>query len=242
MKTLAVARRVLSQLIHDHRTMVLILFVPSILIVIFRFVFQDQKLVFNGLAPMLLGVFPLVLMFIVTSVAMLRERRTGTLERLMTMPVSKLHLIFGYMLAFSILAVAQVSLVCVVLLGFLDVPVAADVPLVVVAAVMAALLGTALGLFTSAFASSEFQAVQFMPALLFPQLLVCGLFAPQEAMAKPLQWFGDVVPLTYSVDAMKRLTFEGMWSGELQKDLTVVGGFIVASLLLASLTIKRRQN
>lgn len=242
MKTFAVTRRVLAQLSHDHRTLALIFLVPSILLTIFRFVFQNQLPLFYGFAPLLLGVFPLTLMFIITSIAMLRERRTGTLERLMTMPLSKLNLILGYMFAFSLLALVQVGLVCVVLLGLLDVPVAAPAYLVVIMAMLAALLGTALGLFVSAFASSEFQAVQFMPAFLFPQLLVCGLFVPRVAMAEPLQWFADIMPLTYSVDAMKRLAVQGMWTAELQHDMLVVAGFIVAALILGSLTIRRQQN
>lgn len=240
-KTLAVARRVLSQLSHDHRTLALIFLVPSVLLTLFRFVFQNQREMFNGFAPLLLGIFPLVLMFIVTSIAMLRERRTGTLERLMTLPLSKLDLILGYMAAFSALALVQVTLVCVVMLGFLDVPVAAGVPLVALTAMLAALLGTALGLFVSAFASSEFQAVQFMPAFVFPQLLVCGLFAARDAMAWPLQWFSTIMPLTYSVDAMRRLVTEGTWSGGLRRDLLVVAGFTLAALLLGALTIRRQE-
>jgi ABC-2 type transport system permease protein len=240
-KTGAVARRVLSQLSHDHRTLALIILVPSLLLTIFRFVFQSQRMMFNGFAPLLLGIFPLVLMFIVTSVAMLRERRTGTLERLMTMPLSKLDLIFGYMLAFSALALVQVTLVCIVMVGFLDVPLAADVPMVALTAIMAALLGTALGLLVSAFADSEFQAVQFMPAIVFPQLLVCGLFAAREHMAWPLQWLSNVLPLTYSVDAMKHLITSSSWSGDLRRDLLVVAGFTIGALLLGGLTIRRQE-
>jgi ABC-2 type transport system permease protein len=240
-KTFATAKRVLTQLTHDHRTMALIIVVPCILLTIFRFVFQNQRPVFNAVAPMLMGIFPLVLMFIVTSIAMLRERRTGTLDRLMTMPIAKADIVFGYMLAFSFLALVQVALVCIVLLGFLDVPILGGTAALAVAALLAALLGTALGLFVSAFAHSEFQAVQFMPALILPQLLVCGLFVERQYMAEPLQWFANVMPLTYSVDAMKQVASHSTWTGNFTRDVLIVAGFALAALLLGALTIRRKE-
>jgi ABC-2 type transport system permease protein len=241
-KTLGTATRVLSQLKHDHRTVGLIVFVPSLLLIIFRFVFQNQLPIFNGIAPQFLGIFPLFTMFLVTSIAMLRERRTGTLDRLMTMPTAKANIVFGYMLAFSFLALVQVAVTCTVLLGFLDVPVAGSTTQVIAAALVAAMLGAALGLFVSAFASSEFQVVQFMPAFILPQLLVCGLFAPREAMARPLQWFAEIMPMTYSVDAMKQVTTHAGWSGDFLKDIAIVGTFAIGALLLGALTIRRQEN
>lgn len=240
-KLLGTARRVLSQLKHDHRTLGLIILVPSLLIVIFRFVFQSQRPVFDSIAPQLLGVFPLITMFLVTSIAMLRERRTGTLDRLMTMPTSKANLVFGYMLAFSLLAFIQVAVACIVLLGFLDVPVAGSTVQVVGTALVAAMLGTALGLFVSAFASSEFQAVQFMPAFVLPQLLVCGLFVAREHMARPLQWFADIMPMTYSVDAMKQVTQYSGWTGDFLRDIAIVAAFALGTLTLGALTIRRKE-
>jgi ABC-2 type transport system permease protein len=241
-KTFGSAARVLNQLKHDHRTVGLIVVVPSLLLVIFRFVFQNQLPIFHAIAPQFLGIFPLFTMFLVTSIAMLRERRTGTLDRLMTMPMNKAHLVFGYMLAFSVLAFVQVAVACVVLLGFLDVPVAGSAVQVISAALVAAFLGTALGLFVSAFANSEFQVVQFMPAFVLPQLLVCGLFAARETMARPLQWFADAMPMTYSVDAMKQVTQHAGWTGDFLKDVVIVGGFALAALLLGALTIRRQEK
>jgi ABC-2 type transport system permease protein len=110
-----------------------------------------------------------------------------------------------------------------------------------ISAVLAALLGTSLGLFASAFAASEFQAVQFMPALILPQLLVCGLFVARENMARPLQWFANVMPLTYSVDAMKQVTLDSHWSGTLSHDLAIVLGFAIVALILGSITIRRQE-
>jgi ABC-2 type transport system permease protein len=240
-KILATARRVLQQLSHDHRTVGLILVVPVVLLTILKYVFQGQPQTFNSIAPMILGIFPLVIMFIVTSIATLRERTVGTLDRLMTMPISKLDFMLGYALAFAILAIVQAGLAAAVVLGPLGVDVAGSTLSVVVCAVVAALLGTSLGLFLSAFATSEFQAVQFMPAFIFPQLLVCGLFVAREQMARPLQWFADVMPLTYSVDAMKQITAYTGWTDDLVRDLVVVAGFSLAALVLGSVTIRRQE-
>lgn len=240
-KVLATARRVLQQLAHDHRTVALILFVPVILLTILKYTFQGQPETFNSIAPMILGIFPLVIMFIVTSIATLRERTVGTLDRLMTMPISKLDFILGYAVAFAVLAVIQASLASMVVLGLLGVTVAGGTVMVLVSAVVSALLGTSLGLFFSAFATSEFQAVQFMPAFIFPQLLTCGLFVARDQMARPLQWFADVMPLTYSVDAMKQISLHAQWTDALTRDLIVVVAFGIAALTLGSITIRRQE-
>ncbi|HWB39310.1 MAG TPA: ABC transporter permease [Candidatus Saccharimonadales bacterium] len=239
-RTLATSGRVLRQLSHDHRTLGLLFVVPPVLITLLKYVFQDD-LLFGQLAPMLLGIFPLIMMFLVTSIATLRERRDGTLDRLMAMPMSKLDFIFGYALAFSLVALVQASITSLVMLGWLGVNVVAGTLPVLTCAVAAAFLGTSVGLFTSAFASTEFQAIQFMPAFIFPQLLTCGLFVARDSMAQVLQWFADVMPLTYSVDAMKQVTAHANWTGQLTRDLVVVVGVGVLALILGAATIRRQE-
>jgi ABC-2 type transport system permease protein len=240
-KVFATAARVLQQLLHDPRTLALVLLVPIVLLTILKYAFQNQPAVFDSLAPMILGIFPLIVMFVVTSVATLRERTIGTLDRLMATPISKADFIFGYALAFAVLALAQALLATFVVLQLLGVDIQGGTAAVIICALASALLGSSLGLFMSAFAKTEFQAVQFMPAFLFPQLLTCGLFVPREQMAWPLQWFADVMPLTYSVDAMKQVTIYSGWPGDLVRDLVVVAGFAVAALVLGSITIRRQE-
>jgi ABC-2 type transport system permease protein len=239
-RVLATASRVLRQLRHDPRTVALIIIVPCVLITLLKYVFDKQPAVFNSVAPMILGIFPLLMMFLVTSIATLRERKTGTLDRLMTMPISKLDFIFGYALAFAIVAFVQACVVSLVALGLLGVTVLGGTMPVLVAAVLAALLGTSLGLFVSAFATSEFQAVELVMPILMPQILLCGLFAPRAAMNQLLQWLSDIFPLTYSVDAMRQLTQHAGWSGTLTRDLVVVVGCAVLALILGSITIRRQ--
>lgn len=240
-KTIATSRRVLSQLRHDRRTIALVFVVPPVLLTILKYVFQGETATFNHIAPMLLGIFPMIMMFLITSIVTLRERTSGTLDRLMTMPISKLDFIFGYAIAFCLLGFLQAAISGTVMLGLLHVTVMAGTLPTMLGAILAAFLGTSLGLFTSAFARSEFQAVQFMPAFIFPQLLTCGLFVAREQMARPLQWFSDVMPLTYSVDAMKQVTVYSTWTATLTRDLTVIVVFGVAALILGSATIRRQE-
>ena len=241
-KTLATARRVLNQLRHDPRTLALLFVVPPVLITLLKYVFNGDERMFNNLAPMLLGIFPMIMMFLITSIATLRERSSGTLARLMTMPVSKLDFILGYALAFSLVAFLQAAVASFVMLGLLNVTVLGGTLATLVGAMSAAFLGTALGLFVSAFASSEFQAVQFLPAFLFPQLLTCGLFVPRDQMARVLQWLADIFPLTYSVDAMKQVTLHPGWTATHTRDLLIVVAYAIAALVLGSITIRRQDK
>ena len=236
----ATAKRVLQQLQHDRRTIGLILFVPSVLMIIMRYVFNDATATFSNLAPMILGIFPFTVMFLVTSVATLRERTAGTLERLMTLPIAKTDLLFGYALAFAGLTILQGAIASGVVMGLLGVSVTGGAGRLLIAATLAGLLGMSVGLFSSAFARSEFQAVQFLPAFILPQLLTCGLFVARDKMAEPLQWFSNVMPLTYIVDAMKQVTNQPGWGNDLVRDLAIISGYVVGALLLAAATLRRR--
>ena len=237
--TIATAVRVLTQLRRDPRTIALLLVVPVALVVLLRYVLDGQPLAFQRVGGPLLGIFPFITMFIVTSVTMLRERTTGTLERLMTMPLAKLDLLVGYALAFGAVALVQSTLVSAVALGALDLRVAGAEWAVIALAVGNALLGMALGLFVSAFATTEFQAVQFMPAIVFPQMLLCGLFLPRDALPPVLHAISNVLPLSYAVDAMNHLT-TGTDTGTVWRDMLVVAGFALGGLGLGAATLRRR--
>src|SRR5918995_2398479 len=237
--TLATAGRVLRQLRRDHRTLALVLLVPTLLITLFRYVFEGQDATFDRVGPPMVGIFPFVTMFLVTSIAMLRERTTGTLERLMSMPLAKLDLLLGYGLAFAAIAVVQATLTATVAFGFLGLDSAGPVWLIVVFAVGNAVLGMALGLFLSAFAQTEFQAVQFMPAFVIPQILLAGLLVPRENMARILELVSDLLPMTYAYDALARAAADDL-GRRLALDAVVIAGFIVLALVLGATTLRRR--
>jgi ABC-2 type transport system permease protein len=237
--TLATAARVLRQIRRDHRTLGLILIVPPVLLTLFKYVFYGQEATFDRVGPPMVGLFPFISMFLVSSIAMLRERTSGTLERLMSLPLAKLDLLLGYGLAFALLAVAQATLTALIAFGPLGLDTAGPVWLVVVLAVANAVLGMALGLFLSAFAQSEFQAVQFMPAFVLPQILLCGLLVDRESMARVLELASDLLPLTYAYDALARATADQL-DATLLLDAAVVAGAIVLALVLGATTLRRR--
>jgi len=238
--TLATAARVLRQLRRDHRTLALLLVVPAALLTLFRFVFDGQEATFDRIGAPLVGLFPFTVMFLVTSIAMLRERTTGTLERLMSLPLGKADVLLGYGLAFGLVAAVQATITSTVAFGLLGLDTAGPVWLVIALAVANALLGMALGLFLSAFATTEFQAVQFMPAVVIPQILLSGLLVPREQMAEPLQWLSSLLPLTYAYDALAQATLVGELDSELVVDVVVVLGCVVVALALGAATLRRR--
>ena len=237
--TLATAARVLRQIRRDRRTLALLIVVPPVLLTLFKYVFEGQPQTFDRVGGPMVGLFPFITMFLVTSIAMLRERTTGTLERLMSLPLAKLDLLLGYGLAFALVAAVQATLTALVAFGPLGLDTAGPVWLVVVLAVANAVLGMALGLFLSAFAQTEFQAVQFMPAFVLPQLLLAGLLIPRDEMAHTLELVSDVLPLTYAYDALARATADDL-GRELLIDTLVVAAFIVLSLVLGATTLRRR--
>ncbi len=239
--TLATARRVLDQLRHDPRTVVLLLAVPSLLLVLFKYVYDGSPQTFDRVGLLMLGIFPFTTMFLVTSIAMVRERTSGTLERLLTTPMGKLDLLGGYALAFGVVALLQGGLSAAIALGPLGLSVEAGIGVVLTLAVLNALLGMAIGLFLSAFATTEFQAVQFMPAAVIPQVLLSGLLIPRDQMATVLQWASDVLPLSYAVDALAAARTTSTLTAGMTVDLLVIVGCVLAALALGAATLRRRS-
>ncbi|KOG26313.1 MULTISPECIES: ABC transporter permease [Streptomyces] len=239
-RTLATAARVLRQLRHDPRSIALLLLVPCVMLVLLRYVFDGSPQTFDNIGGSLLGIFPLITMFLVTSIATLRERTSGTLERLLAMPLGKADLIGGYALAFGLLAILQSAFATGLAVWFLGLDVIGSPWLLLLVALLDALLGTALGLFVSAFAASEFQAVQFMPAVIFPQLLLCGLFTPRDRMAPALEAISDVLPMSYAVDGMNEVLRHPDVTGDFVRDVLVVAGCGLLVLGLGAATLRRR--
>ena len=238
----ATAARVLAQLRHDPRTIALIVVVPAILIGLLKGIFAGQPETFDRIGGPLLGLFPFILMFVVTAIAMVRERLTGTLERLMTMPLAKADILFGYGAAFALMAALQAGVISAVAFGLLGLDVAHSAWLVFALAIANALLGMSLGLFVSAFAATEFQAVQFVPALIVPQLLLAGLFVPRDQMNRALEVISYALPLTYAYDALARVTSSAPLDGRIIRDVLIVLGLTVGALLLGALTLRRRTE
>ncbi|HWG99959.1 MAG TPA: ABC transporter permease [Pilimelia sp.] len=238
----ATTGRILRQLRHDRRTVGLLVVVPVLLLSLLYFMFDASEATFDRIALIMLGIFPFTIMFLVTSIAMLRERTTGTLERLLTTPLGKLDLLFGYGIAFGLAAAVQAAVAAGVAYWLFDLDTAGSGGLVVLIAVTNAVLGVALGLFCSAFAQTEFQAVQFMPVVVIPQVLLCGLFVPRNEMAGWLQAISDVLPLSYAVEALTEVGRHTEPSGTMWRDLAIVAGAVIVALVLAAATLRRRSG
>lgn len=244
----ATIRRIGTQLKHDPRTVGLILLVPAFLLILLYFVFKDapsmpgQPPIFDRIGPTMLAILPMFLMFIVTSVVMLRERTSGTLERIFTTPLTQVGLVGAYAAVFSALAIIQSALLALLIFVVFDVTIAGHWVILVLIAVLCALIGLAFGLLASAFATNEFQAVQFMPVFVMPQVFLCGLFVPTEHMPRVLEVISAWMPMTWAVDVVN----ETLNSSTISSDSWIkMGGLLVAglaALIVAALSMPRQTK
>ena len=232
-------KRVLLQLKHDPRTVALIFISPALLMTILKYVYYSNPQEFQNVAGAMLGVFPMLVMFLITSVATLRERTSGTLERLMISPLSKVEFIGGYAIAFGLASLLQATAVSSYAIWVLGLKIAGSQIALIYVAIMDALIGLAIGLAVSTFANTEFQAIQFMPAILLPQLLLSGLLMPRATMPRILDDFSNLLPLSYAIDATKKVISN---QGSILHDSLVITLFLALILAAGSFTLKRQTK
>jgi ABC-2 type transport system permease protein len=238
-RTLATSGRVLRQLSHDPRSIALMLIAPSLLVGLFAWLFSEQAGVFDQFGGAILALFPFVIMFLITSITTLRERRSGTLERLLSTPLGRGDFIVGYALAFGLMAAVQAVITVTFAVWVCGLQVDGPLWQLGLVAVVDAVLGSALGLLASAFARTEFQAVQFMPLLVFPQIILGGLFVPRDEMPDVLYAISNWLPLSHAIDAIDAVT-AGTGGWDVSLPLLIVVAFAVAFLVLAPFTLRRR--
>lgn len=242
--TLATAARVLRQLRRDHRTIALLMVLPLLLLTILWWMFGDTpdpatgEPLFDPLGARLMGLFPMLIMFVITSVATLRERTSGTMERLMASPTGRGDVVLGYAIAFGSVASAQALVLVGYTVWVLGLGIAGSAWALALIIVLDGLLGTALGLAASSLATTEFQAVQMMPAVILPQLLLSGLFLARGQMPRVLEWISDVLPLSHAIDAINHLLVGD--TGEIWPQVLILSGFIMGALVLGVTTLRRR--
>ncbi|MCB2413242.1 ABC transporter permease [Demequina sp. TTPB684] len=239
------AKRVLTQLRRDPRTLAMLIVLPTGLTWLLQYIFSESPVpptgpIFNTIGPRIMGLFPLILMFIITSITMLRERQSGTLERLMVGPTGKADVILGYALAFGLIATVQ----AIAMTAWSVWPLGLEIPTGLwrlgLIMVLDALVGTALGLLASAVARTEFQAVQMMPLVIIPQLLLAGLFVNRSDMPVALEYISNVLPVSYSIDGVNEVLAgngDGIWG-----PVAILVAFIAGSLVLGAMTLRRRTD
>jgi ABC-2 type transport system permease protein len=238
-RTFATAGRVLAQIRHDPRTVALLLIVPSLLIGLIAWLFADTP-VFELIGPAILALFPFIIMFLITSISTLRERRSGTLERLLTMPISKFDYILGYAFAFGLLAIAQAAVAVGFAVWVCGLTIEGSIWLLLAIALLDAVLGTTLGLLASAFARTEFQVVQFMPAVIFPQILLGGIFLPRDQLPDVLGQISDWLPLSHAIDALNAVAADSQDAAWIGRELLIISAFALGSVVVGALTLRRQ--
>ncbi|AMB59078.1 ABC transporter permease [Microterricola viridarii] len=238
-RLLATTGRVLTQIRHDPRTIALLLLVPTLLIGLVAWIFSDTT-VFDTIGPAMIALFPFIVMFLVTSIATLRERRTGTLERLLAMPLGRGDFLFGYTLAFGLLAIVQASIAVAFAVWVCGLQISGPIGLLLLVAVMDAVLGTTLGLLASAFARTEFQVVQFMPLIIFPQILLGGIFLPRDQLPAGLREISDWLPLSHAIDALNDVAAGVADYGPVWVDIGIIAVWAIGAVVLGSLTLRRQ--
>ncbi|RJQ74424.1 ABC transporter permease [Pseudonocardiaceae bacterium YIM PH 21723] len=238
--TAATTRRVLGQLLRDIRSTALILLVPCWLVIAFYWALSSSPGMFARVGPRLFAVLPFVVMFALASIITSRERCTGTLQRLLTMPARRTDLLAGYVIAFISCALVQAVVMAGLTVGILDLPLPGDFWLLVLSMVLTAILGAMLGLLTSAVARSQHRAVLLLPLWLGPQILLCGLLFSTTRFPRSLRWVADLLPLNQAVAAVSELSTYLVPTRELWTHLIILGGYVLLSLVAASFTLRRR--
>ncbi|HEY41782.1 MAG TPA: ABC transporter permease [Dehalococcoidia bacterium] len=235
---MTIAGRVIRQLLRDRRTIALIIIVPMVVMTLIGLSFPEG-MVLDRIAPALLATMVLFFSFLLTGISFLRERSQGTMERLMASPVSRLDVVLGYLFGFFLFALAQTLIILLFTIYVLDVNYYGDLWQIFVFQVIIIAGAVNLGIFTSTFARNEFQMVQFIPLILFPQVFLCGVIWPVEQMPEYLQWLGRFLPLKYGVDGLRDIMLSGMSLIDVWFELLVLVGFTVVTSVLATLTLRR---
>lgn len=237
-QTFTIAARIIQQLIRDRRTMALIVVVPLVVITLIGLSFPESR-VLDYIAPALLAAVALFFSFLLTGISFLRERSQGTMERLMASPVSRLDIVVGYLFGFFIFALTQTLIVLLFTIYVLDVHYYGDLWQIFIFQIVIITGAVNLGIFISTFARNEFQMVQFIPLIIFPQIFLCGVIWPVEQMPDYLQWLSKIMPLTYAVDGLRDIMLAGKNLLDVWVELVVLIGFAVITSILAALTLRR---
>ncbi|MFB6165923.1 MAG: ABC transporter permease [Haloarculaceae archaeon] len=232
-----VARRLLLGLRGDRRTLGLVVVVPAFIIWLLSEVFPRPEPV----TPILLGVFVFFLTYMLTAVGFLRERTAGTLDRVLVAPVSRSGLVLGYVGGFGLLAAVQSAVLLGAAVVFLDTTFAHGVALFFLVELLAALTALGIGVVLSLFANNEFQAIQFIPLVISPQIILGGTFLPVDQLPWYLEYPARAMPLTYVIDAMEYVVRDQGSTAAFARSLGVLVAFGIGAVVAAGLVLRRAR-
>jgi len=191
-------------------------------------------------APYLLGVIAFAFIFIFTGVTFLRERSFGTIERLLVSPLTRMEMILGYMAGFSAFAIIQSAIILAFAIFVLKVKISGDIYSVVLLQLLLTIVSVNLGIFCSSFAKNEFQAVQFIPLLILPQVFLDGMFWPISTLPNYLRALSYLMPLTYANDALQNIMVRGYGLGSVWADILVLLAFAVIMVVLSAAILNKQ--
>jgi ABC-2 type transport system permease protein len=238
-RTLAIAHRIVVQIVRDRRTLALILVMPIVVMTLVGLSFSERKAVLNFAAPALVGTFVMFFVFILTGVSFLRERTQGTLERLLVTPVRRGDVLLGYLVGFLLFAAVQALLVVLFLVLVLQISYQGALWHIFLLVLVLATTSVNMGIFFSTFARNEFQVMQFIPLVMAPQLFLAGVLVPVEQMPGYLQAVSRVLPLTYAIRGLRDIMLGGQGLDGVATELGVLAGFAALMLILAAATVRR---
>lgn len=207
-----------------------------------KYIYGDEDTTsFDTFSPALIGFFVFFFVFLISGIGLLRERMTGTMEKLMSTPVNRWEVVAGYLIGYGIIAMVQTTVTVLFAIKVLDIVLVGSIWNVLIICGMSAIVALSLGILLSAFATSEFQMIQFIPIVIIPQAFFCGLF-PLEGMAAWLQAIAKIMPMYYSADALKAIMYKGFGLGDVKRDMLVLAGFAVVFIVLNVAALKRYRK
>lgn len=207
-----------------------------------QYIYGDEDTTFfTKMTPILMGFFVFFFVFLISGMALLKERTTGTLDRLLATPVKRSDIVYGYMLAYSFIAALQTVVIVLSTIWLLDLEVLGNIGDVIIVNILFALVALAFGLLLSTLAKSEFQMMQFIPLIITPQLFFSGII-PLDSMTGWVQSIGKVLPLYYAGNALSKIVLNGTSIVYLGNDLLVLSLFLVILTILNIVGLKRYRK
>tara|TARA_B100000676_G_scaffold45869_1_gene44399 strand:- start:5536 stop:6264 length:729 start_codon:yes stop_codon:yes gene_type:complete len=238
-RTVAISKRIVKQIFLDHRSLAMIFVAPLVVMSLVGASFNKNPQLLNFVAPALICTFVLFFTFILTGISFLRERALGTLDRLLTTPVSRADIMLGYSISFFFFAFIQSNIILFFTIFILDISYQGGIWNMFIVVILTAIVAVNLGVFISTFAKNEFQVIQFIPLLLAPQIFLSGVIQPVENLPNLLQNVSKVLPLTYAVEGLRSIMIDGSNLSGIINQIATLIIFACVFVILATLTIKR---